>query len=110
MSAIATCPRESSLSAILPISAIPLTPSCGHSRSLQSWGMASELEYQCCYCGEAISETDLSALRINLSGIWAGKHGAVQDMFSHSACAAERFGAALHSSVPFDVEAFDRDE
>lgn len=72
--------------------------------------MAPKLEYQCCYCGETISEIDRSALRINLSGIWRGKHGATQDMFAHSGCAAGKFSAALHSSVPFDVEAFDPDE
>lgn len=93
-----------------PKAELSKTPSCGHSRSLRSWRMASKIEYQCCYCGEAISETDRSALRINLSGIWAGEHGAMQDMFSHSACAAGTFGAALHSSVPFDVKAFNRYE
>lgn len=72
--------------------------------------MASEVEYQCCYCGEAISKTDRGPLRISLSGIWDGKHRAVQDMFAHSACAVETFGAALHSSVPFDVKAFDPDD
>ena len=60
-----------------------LSPSCEHPRSLRSWRMAFKIEYQCCYCGEAISEADRSALRINLSGICAGEHGAMQDMFSH---------------------------
>jgi len=72
--------------------------------------MATGLEYQCCYCGEAISEIDRSALRINLTSIWGGKHGATQDMFAHSACAVRKFGASLHSSVPFEVEAFDPDD
>jgi hypothetical protein len=72
--------------------------------------MAYKLEYACCYCGQAIPAGDQSALRITLSGIWADKHGAAQDLFSHSTCAAGAFGAALHSSVPFDVDAFDPDE
>lgn len=84
--------------------------SCGLVRPLRSRGMSTRLGYQCCYCGEAISETDRSALRINLSGILGGKRGATQDMFAHSPCAAGKFGAALHSSVPFDVEVFEPDE
>lgn len=71
--------------------------------------MAFRLEYQCCYCEEAIGKADRMALSIVLSGLRAPRGGPTQQLFAHARCAAEKFGANLSPSVPFDVKAFEPD-
>ncbi|HEY0622898.1 hypothetical protein [Sphingomonas sp.] len=66
----------------------------------------AELEYQCCYCEEGIAKGDIGAVRIVISGLWAQADGSTQEVYAHSECAADKFGRALSSSVPFDIQAF----
>lgn len=95
MSAMPPLPLNSGQTAIHRIADIP--PRCD----------ASAMKYQCCYCDQSIDRSDRQALRITLSGLWGSADDSVQDMFAHSVCAGERFGANLSSMVPFDLEMFE---
>lgn len=64
------------------------------------------VDYQCCYCDSDIASDDKGAVRMVLSSLWASGSGAVQEVFAHPQCAADKFGPALSSMVPFDIEAF----
>jgi hypothetical protein len=64
------------------------------------------LIHQCCFCDQAIDESDTAAVLITLSSLWA-RVEAAQSMFSHSACAQERLTAILSPAVPLDIEMFD---
>ena len=77
---------------------------------LRFGGMVFGRKYQCCYCDEGIARADRSAVRINLTSLWASVDGAAQEMFAHSACAADKFGGSLSPSVPFGVEACEPDD
>ena len=68
--------------------------------------MSTNREFQCCYCGSEIEPTDRAALRITVTGLWSSADGAVQDLFAHASCAADKFAGNFSQWVPFDVEAF----
>jgi hypothetical protein len=68
--------------------------------------MSANRTFECCYCGEEIEPTDRAALRITVTGLWSSAHQAVQNLFAHSKCAADKFAGNLSQWVPFDVEAF----
>jgi hypothetical protein len=69
--------------------------------------MSTNQKFQCCYCDKEIEPSDRAALRITITGLWSSAHEAVQDLFAHSKCAADKFAGNLSQWVPFDVEAFE---
>ena len=71
--------------------------------------MSANREFQCCYCNSEIEPTDTAALRITVTGLWSSADGAVQDLFAHAKCAADKFAGNLSQWVPFDVETFQPD-
>jgi hypothetical protein len=64
------------------------------------------VDYQCCYCDGGVAKDDSGAVRIVVSSLWVSGSGAVQEVFAHPQCAADKFGGTLSSTVPFDIEAF----
>ena len=68
--------------------------------------MNSDQPFQCCYCDHEIGPADRAALRITATGLWSSHDGAVQNLFAHSKCAADKFAGNFSQWVPFDVEAF----
>ena len=68
--------------------------------------MSADRKFQCCYCDKDIEPTDRAALRITITGLWSSADGAVQDLFAHSRCAADKLAGNLSQWVPFDVDAF----
>jgi len=71
--------------------------------------MSENQEFDCCYCGKEIEPSDRAALRITVTGLWSSANGAVQDLFAHSKCGADKFAGNFSQWVPFDVEAFHED-
>ena len=71
--------------------------------------MSADRKFQCCYCGVEIGSADRAALRITVTGLWSSADGAVQDLFAHARCAADKFAGNLSQWVPFDVETFQPD-
>jgi hypothetical protein len=69
--------------------------------------MGTNETFQCCYCGKEIDPADRARLRITITGLWSSAHEAVQNLFAHSKCAADKFAGNLSQWVPFDVEAFE---
>ena len=69
--------------------------------------MSTNRNFECCYCGKEIEATDRCALRITVTGLWSTAHEAVQDLFAHSKCAADKFAGNLNQWVPFNVETFE---
>ena len=59
-------------------------------------------QYQCCFCGEAISESAVDPCAIVLVGNWAGPEPeqAEQQFFCHVAC----FKKAMWPNVPVEIE------
>jgi hypothetical protein len=68
--------------------------------------MSANRKFECCYCGKEIQPIDRAALRITVTGLWSSAHEAVQDLFAHSKCAADKFAGNLSQWVPFDVQSF----
>lgn len=68
--------------------------------------MGTDQQFECCYCGKDIESSDRGALRITITGLWSSAHEAVQNLFAHSKCAADKFAGNLSQWVPFDVEKF----
>jgi hypothetical protein len=66
-------------------------------------------QFQCCYCGKEVGPADRAALRITITGLWSSSDGAVQDLYAHSKCAADKLAGNFSQWVPFDVEAFGTD-
>jgi hypothetical protein len=60
----------------------------------------------CCFCEQAIPETDNGAVSIVLVAMWIKNDPPAQELFAHSACLAEKFATALGPSISFDAEAF----
>jgi hypothetical protein len=71
--------------------------------------MSANRKFQCCYCDSEIEPTDTAALRITVTGLWSSADGAVQDLFAHERCAADKLAGNLSQWVPFDVETFRAD-
>jgi len=68
--------------------------------------MSTNRKFQCCYCDQELEPTDRAALRITITGLWSSADGAVQDLFAHSKCAADKLAGNFSQWVPFDVERF----
>jgi len=68
--------------------------------------MNTDRIFRCCYCNKEIEAGDRAALRITITGLWSSSDGAVQDLFAHSKCAADKLAGNLSQWVPFDVETF----
>jgi hypothetical protein len=71
--------------------------------------MTSDQAFECCYCNKEVDPSDRSALRITVTGLWSSSDGAVQHLFAHSKCAANKLAGNLSQWVPFDVETFNPD-
>jgi len=56
--------------------------------------MPSNLDYQCCFCGEAIEGSRLVELLLPL------EDGGTQTLYTHVACLRQH----LHPSVPLAIE------
>lgn len=69
--------------------------------------MSTDQKFECCYCAEEVEPSDRAALRITVTGLWSSADGAVQNLFAHSTCAADKFAGNLSQWVPFDVELFE---
>lgn len=68
--------------------------------------MSTNQEFKCCYCDKEIEPNDGAALRITVTGLWSSADGAVQHLFAHSDCAADKLAGNFSQWVPFDVERF----
>lgn len=68
--------------------------------------MSTNRKFQCCYCDKEVEPTDRAALRLTVTGLWSSADGAVQDLFAHSKCAADKLAGNLSQWVSFDVETF----
>jgi hypothetical protein len=68
--------------------------------------MSANQKFECCYCNKEVEPRDAAALRITVTGLWSSAAGAVQNLFAHSKCAADKFAGNLSQWVPFDVETF----
>ena len=68
--------------------------------------MSTNEKFVCCYCNKHVEPSDQAALRFTVTGLWSSTDGAVQNLFAHSKCAANKFAGNLSQWVPFDVETF----
>jgi hypothetical protein len=64
--------------------------------------MMAKLKYQCCFCGQGISESAVDPCAIVLVGNWQSPEPeqAEQQFFCHVAC----FKKAMWPNVPVEIE------